>query len=297
MSSYSFHLRFTGLCAFVPHRGERENMRVVLVNAHDHAAGMHHEPHVAAVVVRRHHLEPAGQRPYFDFQGSRYSFGDYPWRAWLLEDEELTIDPDEPELKIAPGPQAGSDCPRSDADGFGWIARLSTVGEGTISSRAFGGTDSDLVRARLKIQGGALSTWAPAHNASRTAILKWQFRQPQGGGNPIGTPRALAEVMELTQNVTEDKGITLKSNRGNDIVLKPAPKGGEVVAWLVNMPEADIRYDRTEDPRRPDHHFAHFYRLSERGVATHVPHPVGDCGFAGANISNPRCPPALFQSV
>jgi hypothetical protein len=301
--NFTFSLKFTGLCAFVPHEGDEENMRVILGNARDHAAGLHHMRHLAVLLVERRGLVSGYRDGSFPVDGKIGGYGSVDMIALPLEGEDLKIEPDTGALTLAPGPHPDDVCPNAkNATGFHWIARTADVGEGQISSRAFSGKHPHLVLARLKIRGGTLRTAAFSLTSNGERILKWQFRPTTGGGGPIGRPRALAEAMELSQQVSGNQVTLVSDLQGKDIVLKPID--GLVNAWMINMPKEDILGGPSKAPKPPDFHFVHFYRLSTRGASQHIPFPLPEeddtCPIPKppiVNLSNPRCPPALFTAT
>ena len=297
--SFNLFLRFTGLCAFVaPAPGQ---MRVVLVNA---LQGGAHESHCAAIVTPFDNWDPAGRQFAFGFDGTGAGYPSRNMVAILLDGENLSFGFTGAGVTLADiGPQAQCPTQPTDHTAFGWISRMDEVGAGTMNRNALSGLDRSLVLGRLDLSFGTLTTSAFGLNKQKNKILKWQFKD--GGASPMGRHRALSEEIQLDHRFTAGTTLTLNSVRfdgqpSRNVVLKEA--NGIIEAWMVNLPVIDFIVDRGVDPRPPDHHFVHFYRLSTSGGA-HVPHPTrpstgaSHCGPPPVvGVTNPKCPPALFSS-
>jgi hypothetical protein len=302
---FSLHVRFTGLCAFVP-APDLSRMRVVLANARDHAHHGMPEHHAVLVVHKRHCEGDMGREVDFEFKGNE-NFLRQDCYGFILDGEDITISPTPSgSLVLAPGPDASLVCPTATPDGFYWILRMEEAGNhafGDMRSEYLKLCERSLVLARVKLTTGRLRTSDFSLKPSLKAA-KWQFYEPGSPPrDPRGRPRAIAEQIEWVVDFRgESTAVDIKFDRfhAEPIVLTLAPKLDAelseyvIRAWIVNMPLVDIISSHGHS-LTPDLHFAHFYDLSMPG--THVPHPVsGECPAGTGNLSNPRCPPALFNA-
>jgi hypothetical protein len=304
--SFTLSLRFTGLCALVPRSAN--DLDVVLVNARDHAHGAHHETHYCMLLVPYSSWDQSGRAKSFGFDGLPAHFGHSSMVAFLLDGERLSITPPGAgNLTLEPGTIL--DCPSSlNKRAFAWGLRMADVGAANVATDVL--TNNRDLLARLKLTSGTLGTSAFALNLMGQ-VLKWQFKDA-GGGNPMGSVRAAAEELELIAQITnpaprpgeplrEEVKIASTTFGGTtlrDLILTPI--SGRVEVWLVNMPLLDVLMDRSQMPRQPDYHFAHFHRIAAVSTGTHIPWPNPDADNCGppptGNISNPRCPPAIFTA-
>lgn len=318
----NFELRFTGLCTFSPDQSGAR--KVMLVNAFDHHAG--EQAHEAALLAPVENVvtpaEEAQARPHdFPFDGTLAGFGSGNMYGFIFRGEDLTIKTlnDKPPLEVAPGPDQTAECPTPGHDdkAFGWVASLTKAEGARVNGNALNGKDPDLVLARLLLDRGTLSTESfMRHNGS---IARWKYLDSPSSDDPTQRPRALAEVVFFSGAFSGSRLIIESTGFRQSflsIYLKPDSLG-RIVAWLVNMPHADIvSRDRTPgvDPDRI-HHFRMVYRLSDKPRGNRHPHRLGSCDRppdrgeirqtpsrksvekAGPDPapSNPRCPPLQFE--
>jgi hypothetical protein len=301
-------LRFTGLCAFVhPTGANPKRMRVVLPNVRDHRhEGM--PEHHAVLIVLEENVDPNNipARPYFKFAGGD-DFVQARCLAFPLDGDAVTVCdlPEGDSLKIEPGPRPDLACPSEDPQGFRWIARMEEAGD-----RAFGDMQNQyllldnrqLVLARLPLTTGTIRTKEFAKDPERRP-LKWQFYDP--GPPPRdskGLPRAMAELIEWQVDFTDRERVDLRlipfdaPDEHKDLTLV-ANAVGEIPAWIVNMPLLDVLlFKRYGAYPAGDLHFAHFYHLSSQ-PGVHVPFRLtAVCPDRVGMLSNPRCPPVLFNA-
>jgi hypothetical protein len=298
-------LKITGLCAFAAGGGVT---KVVLPNARDMSMGTNPEIHSAVLFTPLVNFN-SGRR--FDFKLSRndsaYGMPGTELAAWFLEGEELSAGLSGPVTFTPPAlsaPCPSFEAPR-DADSFQWVTQM-IAGSDKIDSSYFDGPmPLPEVIARMVLAGGTLRTDAFAANYDKTKVLKWIFEDD--GGAQVGTPRAIAEVIEFRAALPVAQGtITFASTRGaaRNIVLNSPP--GDLLVWLANLPLVDLLIDRGEirksDLRDKEFHFQHFYALAKTSD-THLPRPYKErtdpdpCKLPSSGVSNPKCPPTFFSGV
>lgn len=303
--AFQFFLRFTGLCAFASNNGR---MYSILINARDHPHGF--AVHTAALVVPQVNVHLNSKRePTKTFEGSKTRFQQGDLNLYELEGEELSLYPFFGTLKLQ-GPRKLKACPsKSDYKSFYWLPRVSDL-KGRVPKKELFENQSglaQLILARLHLRAGTLRTSAFAVETTEGGgkrLVRWQYQDPEGSAT-YGGSRALAEESELELPVNEDC-ITIRSkalpggSAGDDLVLKP--DGGQVEAWLVNSPRPDIFAESKEALYKADLHFKHFYRLATKSGGL-VPVPLGYCSNVPKEVreirtvSNPKCPPLVFDST
>jgi hypothetical protein len=289
-------VRFTGLCAFVPHPSGKR-MRVLLVDApgmpmqperqgrtrmpariasgsadmnmDDMNQKMDMEPHVPVLVFDTLDLAPDSLRQADDTFDNGNLMG-----FCRLNDQDLRISPMQADaLALTNGAVAG--CPITQRPhSLSWMAQLADLypGLGLVDDCCLAVKDvHPKVAARLLLTEGTLATHKIAGSETH-GWVQWKFG-PLGG--PLGnSQRAIAEVIELTLPVPGDR-VTFNATRFRGepqevppLVLKPQDANGTIVVSIMNMPIKDVKGSRPMEEiellrtRNRDTHFDHYSRLS-----------------------------------
>jgi hypothetical protein len=299
--SFEFTLRFTGLCAFVPHTLGRR-ARVLLVGAeagngngahtpHGHeghgdpSAHHQHEIHRPAIIFETAYLAPDSPRKpdkVFDSKRLNAQMG-----VCFLDDQDIEIlsVSNTPFSMVRTGSSPPSRCPHrvqrnlrvdSRNDLF-WVAPMDVIrqGAGAVAPECLRDTDVPaFVGARVRLDHGTLETEEFAFN--NDGLLLWRFLPPTGQG--FGHEQALAEVVRLNMEIQDERvsfgGIRFRNPTEPVPKLFLAPRSGRVEAFIKAMPEPDLIEARDPEPvelpgvadplrrRDRDLHFEEFFRLS-----------------------------------
>ncbi|HVT61754.1 MAG TPA: hypothetical protein VHR45_25570 [Thermoanaerobaculia bacterium] len=308
--SFKLFLKFTGLCAFVPHTSGKA-ARVLLVDTSgdpsDHCAPELNEPHEPVLVFDRRFVAAANRRqPDMTFSNGN------PMAICYLHDMDLAIGAArEDALFIENGPIGN--CPiDNDHRSLAWVAALPEIDQsaGEVHAECLAASDvHPSVAARVRLTEGSLRT-TELSGIPQSSWVRWSF-QPRDGGRTIDLDRAMAEVVELEVDVPgSEVRLETARFRGSLAALPPlilAPRNGQVTAWVKNMPLLDVLGKRSPEAvvvnqrRAQDAHFEHFYTLSPHDPGPGrraTPFPVGTCLAAAPPpfVPTPMCPPARFTA-
>jgi hypothetical protein len=333
--AFKFLLRFTGLCAFVPHTSG-QHMRVLLLGGHDSNGSvgngsphngngmqmpmpmpMPMEVHRPAIVFDKANLAPeSARKPDLTFIDSHTVDS----AVCLLEgqDVEILSNSASPFQLVGNGISAGM-CPNgNDRNRLSWVAPMERIrpGTGQVDASCFSATGAPAsISARVRLTQGTLRTSDISNKNG--SVVRWRFLPLAGGAT--GHEQALAEVVELELDIPGDQVVlsTTPFRPGSaskpPITLVPvtAPDGTrQVVATIKCIPIEDLLGIRPVEPimigesRARDLHFENYFRISaaDPGVGHGlVPSPVDTCpshnhGAAQPPIlHSPQCPPSFFE--
>src|SRR4051794_15532287 len=193
---FKFLLRFTGLCAFVPHTsGSRA--RVLLLNGtdgngHGHM-GMAPEVHRPVVIFDKNDLAASNARQLdlsFPFELKERGL-------CFLEGQDMEIQSTSTDPFVLQGTTApaGAVCPVGpDRTRLSWVAPIEHIrrGAGQVAASCLGGNGvPPAVSARARLTQGTLRTQSLSQFPG--GIIRWKFL-PLGGG-VAGPEQALAEIV------------------------------------------------------------------------------------------------------
>jgi len=312
---FKFLLRFTGLCAFVPHTTGRRARVLLLSGAdcggHDHMGGAS-EVHRPVVIFDKKNLAASSARqPDLSFPFELKERG-----LCLLEGQDMEIQSTSTDPFVLEGTtaHAGAVCPTgSDRTRLSWVAPIEHIrrGAGKVAADCLGshGVPSE-ISARVRLTHGTLRTQSLSQFTG--GVIRWKFLPIRGGAT--GHEQALAEVVELEMNIPGDHVILSTTPFRQDAAHKPplrlvpaAGGSGVVIATIKSIPLEDALGIRPVEPvvigqsRARDTHFEHFFRISAADPGPGhglVPNAVDICAALGAEppiLRSPQCPPSWFE--
>jgi hypothetical protein len=182
---------------------------------------------------------------------------------------------------------------------FNWVASMATAAAGkvkktkVIDDPAGGG----LLGMRMQLTAGSLRSSA-FRVAGTNGIVRWKF----GGDNSALAEEVTWELDINDPSVVEvlltSKTLAANPQTRDAVVLKPAGIANVVEAWIVNMPLGDLTGFDPVDPLHPNDHFAEYFRLADGSPTPVIPTP-DQTQFCNptAGAANPKCPPAVFDSL
>jgi len=309
---FKFLLRFTGLCAFVPHTSG-SHARVLLLNGTDgngmDMPGMAPEVHRPVVIFDQADLVPASARkPDLSFPFELKERG-----LCLLEGQDMEIQSTSSDPFVLEGTtaHAGAVCPNgSDRTRLSWVAPIEHIraGAGKVAASCLGKSVPSAISARIRLTHGTLRTQSLSQFTG--GVIRWKFLPLSGGGT--GHEQALAEIVELEMNIPGDHVILSTTPFRKDaahrppLSLAPAAGGsGVVIATVKSIPIEDALGIRPVEPvvigqsRARDIHFEHFFRISAADPGPghgYVPNPVDVChSVEPPLLHSPQCPPSFFE--
>jgi hypothetical protein len=328
MSDGTFNIFFTGLCAFVPRYDIRQypkqnQMRVLLVESSmpSDLPAMHmshaHEPHAPVFFCPNDHVYKGNGYRKPDII---YSGGDGEIAVFCLDGQDLGFkDVVEDQLEVVLGDHAGYGCPNgTNEESFEWVTNLAEVSPGSeqVAKSCLASDRLDpAVVARVKLARGKIYNKQFAAKESRGEdygrVYLWEFKVPYGpkrgpehhqaASNIVGFESNYIGAVELVSrrlrgglNPRVDKAF----GDGNTLPIKLVSKGEvtEIVAWVKNMPWADILSIREPQGYEadPDVHFSHVYKVSSGYDDANVPHYYNLCDYQIPIVhqGNPNCQPA-----
>jgi hypothetical protein len=238
---------------------------------------------------------------------------------FYLHDQEIWIDKARPDkLTIEYSYSTGcSNAEKLDSlrESFAWVAPLAEISPGSeevhpdcLNPVGCPAGIDDSVLSRVELSEGTLRTFLIAMDGDKQ-VVNWKFKVP-GTRSNIRHRQSIADIVQFETEVM-NSGLylnttlfrTSKNGRvralfeevGDTRQIHVVSDGSEVMAWILNMPLLDIwrARDLTPGPRKPEVHFAHFYKLSSDYGDPNVPHQAEQCPYRDPrHQGNPNCPPA-----